>query len=159
MALLTPYRTLSVDRRVALVLHDLTHNRASRPEYIRRLVARGGGFRSETFRKWPLEQLAREVVRRQLESFPEELGLLQLLYVELEPQYQIAFLDAAGVTHEQGMIPEDLAIPYADADGVRRGIAAVRGAFGAEGEHYLQTVALYNGDAWPELATLLSENV
>src|SRR5690606_38854486 len=105
--------------------------------------------------KWPLEQLDREVVRRQLESFPEELGLLQLLYVELEPQYQIAFLDAAGVAHKDGLIPEDLALPYTDADGVRRGIAAVRAAFGAEGEHYLQTVALYSGDAWPEMSTLL----
>ncbi len=156
MALLTPYRTLPAERRVALVLHDLKHNRGSRPEYIRRLVARGGGFRAETFKKWPVEQLAREVVRRQLESFPEELTLLQLLYVELEPQYQIAFLDAAGVTHENGLIADDLPVPYTDADGVRRGIAAVRSAFGAEGEHYLQTVALYNGDAWPDMGTLLT---
>lgn len=155
MGYLTPYRSLPVDRRIRLLKHDLTHNRDSRPEYIRRLVARGGGFRPETIRKWPIDQLAKEIVRRNLEQLPDELSLLQLLYVELEPAIQITFCDAAGVAHQNGMISEDLPAPFADEAGVKRGVEAVRAQHGAEGEHYLSTIALYNGEAWPGLAGLL----
>lgn len=155
MALPTPYRSLPVDRRISLLSHDLKHNRDSRPEYIRRLVARGGGFRPETIRKWPIDQLAREIVRRNLETLPEEFGLLQLLYVELEPEIQITFCDAAGVSHQNGLIAEDLPAPFANADAVKRGVDAVRSQHGANGEHYLNTIALYNGEAWPGLAALL----
>lgn len=155
MAPQTPYRLLPVERRIALVTYDLKHNRDSRPEYIRRLVARGGGFRPATIQKWPLDQLAREIVRRQLEGLPEELGLLQLLYVELEPETQITFLDAAGVKHEKGVIAEDLEPPYTDAAGVKRGVEAVRATCGEAGEHYLRTIALYNGDGWPEISAAL----
>ena len=55
----------------------------------------------------------------------DELDLLHLLYVELEPAIQITFLDAAGVAHEKGVMPEQLEPPFADEAAVR--LAAARG--------------------------------
>jgi hypothetical protein len=88
MSLPSPYRSLPVARRIGLLVHDISTNRESRDGYIRRIVARGGGFRAEKLRAWPPQQLAREIVRHGLETLQDEVGLLQTLYVELEPGLQ-----------------------------------------------------------------------
>lgn len=147
----SPYRTLSAAQRLTLVTHDITHHRESRDGYISRIAARGGGFRPAKLRGWSPEQLAREVVRHNLETPQDELGLLIALYVELEPAIQIAFLDAAGVRHEGGTIPEDLTPPFAPAAAVCAAADLVVERFGADGVRYLRTIAWYNGDAWPGL--------
>ena len=157
MAQLSPYRSLPAARRVGLVTHDISTSRESRDGYIRKLVARGGGFRAEKLREWPPQQLAREIVRFGLETLQDELGLLQTLYVELEPGLQIAFLELAGVPHDGAMIPDDLKNPYADAATVRRAALALLDQFGDDARHYLQTIALYNSDAWPGLLGVLME--
>lgn len=154
----TPYRTLSPAQRLVLVTHDISHNRPSRDGYISRIVARGGGFRADKLRRWPAEQLAREVVRYNLETPQDELNLLVALYVELEPQLQIAFLDAAGVSHDGGSIPDSLALPYADADRVRRAADALITQHGDDARRYLRTIALYNGDAWPGLLDRVADH-
>jgi hypothetical protein len=87
----------------------------------------------------------------------DELDLLQLLYVDLEPTIQITFLDAAGVRHQDGRIPEELEVPYADADVVRRAAAAVREKHGEDGERYLRTLARYNREGWPGIEELVTE--
>lgn len=157
MPLASPYRSLPATRRIGLVAHDITSSRESRDSYIRRIVARGGGFRAEKLREWPADQLAREIVRHGMETLQDELGLLQTLYVELEPGLQIAFLEAAGVPHNGAMIPDDLKLPFADAASVRRAALALLEQFGDDARHYLRTIALYNTDAWPGLTVLLVE--
>ena len=151
----SPYRTLPTDRRIALVTHDIANNRDSRNGYIGRIVARGGGFRPEKLRKWPPEQLAREVVRHNLETPHDELGLMIALYVELEPAIQIAFLDAAGVAHDKGSIAPELAPPFADAVAVNTAAGGLVEQFGDDARRYLRTIALYNGDGWPGLDVLV----
>ncbi len=158
MPALTPYRTLSTAQRLALVTHDITRNRPSRDGYISRIVARGGGFRADKLRRWPPEQLAREVVRHNLETAQDELNLLVALYVELEPQLQISFLDASGVAHDGGAIPESLELPYADADRVRRAADMLIAQHGDDARRYLRTIAIYNGDAWPGLAEHVTDH-
>ena len=158
MAQLSPYRSLPTARRVGLVTHDISASRESRDGYIRRIVARGGGFRAEKLREWPPQQLAREIVRFGMETLQDELGLLQTLYVELEPGLQIAFLELAGVPHDGAKIPDDLKNPYANAATVRRAALALLEQFGDDARHYLQTIALYNPDAWPGLALVLVED-
>ena len=148
----SPYRTLPQARRAALVTHAIANRREARAAYVQRLVARGGGFRAVTLQSWPAERLAREVVRLNAETPHDELDLLHLLYVELEPAIQITFLDAAGVPHDNGVMAESLEAPYADADAVRRGAAAVRAAHGADGVRYLRTLARYSPEAWPGVA-------
>ena len=149
MATPTPYRSLPAERRVALVTHMLTASREGRALMTQRLVARGGGFRAVTLNQWPVERLAKEIVRMNAQTAQDELDLLQLLYVDLEPAIQTTFLDAAGVRHDKGKMAEDLEPPYADADAVSRGAAAVRAQHGEDGERYLRTLARYSRDGWP----------
>lgn len=153
----SPYRMLSAERRVALVTHAIRASRENRMSFIRRLVDRPGGFRPVTLQSWPPDRLAKEVVRLRAENATDELDLLQLLYVELEPGIQSTFLDAAGVKHEGGAIAEELEPPYATADGVRKGADAVRKAHGADGEHYLRTIARYSREWWPGVEAIVAE--
>ena len=157
MALPSPYRSLSPERRLALVLHTITTSRESRALYIQRLVARGGGFRAVTLQAWAPDRLAREVVRMKAESPQDELDLLQLLYVELEPAIQSTFLDAAGVPHENGRIGDETEPPYADAEAVRRAAALVSERHGDDGQRYLRTLARYNREGWPGIDAVVVE--
>ena len=152
----SPYRSLPVDRRVALVTHDIAAHRESRDGYIGRIVARGGGFRPAKLRTWSAGQLAREVVRHNLETPHDELGLMIALYVELEPAIQMAFLDAVGVPHEGGTMPEDLAPPFAEAGVVSKAAALIVERHGDDGRRYLRTIALYNAEGWPGLGEIVA---
>lgn len=155
MANPSPYRQLPADRRVALVTRAIKSNRDMKAMLVSRILARGGGFRPATLMQWPPDKLAREIVRLGAESTDDELNLLNLLYVEFEPQIQAAFLDAAGVAHTNGQMPEELAPPFASAEAVARAAASVVGTFGDDGRHYLLTIARYNGEGWPGLDALL----
>ena len=155
MAPHSPYRSLSAERRLALVTHALKQSKDVRAAYVQRLVSRGGGFRATTLLAWPPDKLAREFVRLNAQNSGDEFELLQLLYVELEPGIQIAFLDAAGVAHDGGKMADDLQPPFADAAAVARAAALVKERHGADGEHYLQTIATYAADAWPGIAALI----
>lgn len=157
MAIPSPYRTLSPDRRLALVTHAIKASRESRAVFIQRLASRPGGFRLVTLQSWPADKLAREVVRLKAETSQDEFDLLHHLFVELEPGIQIAFLDAAGVTHEGGRLPDDLEAPYADADAVARAAALVRERFGEDGARYLRTLARYNAEGWPGITALVAD--
>lgn len=157
MATPSPYRSLPPAKRLELVTHAAKSGREMRAQYAQRLVARGGGFRAVTLMSWPADRLAKEVVRLNAESASDELELLQLLYVELEPAIQAAFLDAAGVSHENGRMPEDLEPPYADADAVQRGAAAVKTQYGDDGVRYLRTLARYASVAWPGIESTVAE--
>ena len=156
MASPSPFRTLPAERRIALVTHALTNHKGARAAYMQRLVARGGGFRAATLVTWPADRLAREVVRLNAASATDELELLQLLYVDLEPAIQITFLDAAGVAHEKGVIDEKLEPPYASNDVIARAATLVSETHGADGVHYLRTLERYNLAAWPGLDSALA---
>lgn len=157
MATPTPYRSLSAERRTALVQRAITSSREGRALWIARLLARGGGFRPQTLQTWPPDRLAKEVVRLRAETPQDEFDLLHLLYVELEPAIQVDFLDAAGVQHENGRIPDDLEAPYVDADAVKRAATAVREKHGDDGERYLRTLARYNREGWPGIETIVTD--
>ncbi len=153
----TPYRALSPERRLALVMHAMKSGREGREQFIQRLVARGGGFRAATLRTWPIDRVAKEIVRMKAESSNDELDLLQLLYLEVEPSIQITFLEAAGVPHENGKMPETLEPPYTDAESVKRGAAAVREQHGEAGVHYLRTIAIYSVEGWPGVDAIVRD--
>jgi hypothetical protein len=152
----SPYRSLPSARRVALVTQAIKTGREARALYAQRLIARGGGFRAVTLASWPADKLAREIVRTNAETPQDELDLLQLLYVELEPAIQITFLDAAGVQHENGRMGDALEPPYADAEAVQRAAAAVRAAHGEDGERYLRTLARYSREGWPGIESIVA---
>lgn len=153
---LTPYRSLPVERRVALVTYELKTQRDARAIFIQRLVSRGGGFRPASFQNWPAERLAQEVVRLKVESAQDELGLMQTLYVDLEPAIQTTFLDAAGVKHTDGRIDEAVEPPFCDATAVETASTALIAAHGDEGVRYLRTIHRYAAESWPGLDTVIA---
>ena len=157
MAKLTPYRSLPAARRAELVAHAARASKDLHALYIQRLTAKGGGFRPQTLRTWPVDRLAKEVVRLGAETPQDEFDLLHLLYVELDPSIQTTFLEAAGVRHENGKLPEDLEPPYCDAGAVKKGVAAVREKHGEDGERYLRTLARYNREGWPGIENSVGE--
>src|SRR3972149_5270795 len=124
MAHPSPYRQLTPARRIELVTRAIRSSKDMRALMVTRMASRGGGFRPQTLLHWPADKLAREVVRLGAENADDELNLLNMLYVEFEPQIQAAFLDAAGVKHENGQMPEELEPPFADADAVAQGATA-----------------------------------
>lgn len=146
---LSPYRSLPSARRIALVTHFIKSSPQARELYVQRMAARPGGFRVVSLRSWSPDRLAAEVVRLNAQTAQDELDLLHFLYVELEPGIQIAFLDAAGVAHQNGVMPEDIQVPYADESAVTRAAAAVREQHGDDGDRYLRTLARYSPAAWP----------
>ncbi|MBM3909099.1 MAG: hypothetical protein FJ363_13615 [Gemmatimonadetes bacterium] len=156
MALQSPYRMLPAARRVELVTRALRGSKDMRALMMSRMLSRGGGFRPQTLMQWPPDKLAREIVRLGAENADDELNLLNMLYVEFEPQIQAAFLDAAGVKHENGQMPEELEPPFASSDGVAKGAAAVVEQFGEDGRHYLLTIAKYNGAGWPGIDAVIA---
>ena len=157
MATVSPYRSLPPARRVELLTHALKSSREARLLYVQRLVQKGGGFRPATLMSWPPDRLAREIVRLGAETPQDELDLLHHLYVEKEPEIQITFLDEAGVRHENGRMAEDLEVPYADADAVRRAAAVVRERHGDDGMRYLRTLARYSREGWPGIEGTVAE--
>ena len=154
---ISPYRSLPAARRVALVTHFIKSSPQARELYVQRMASRPGGFRVVTLRSWPPDRLAAEVVRLNAQTAQDELDLLHLLYVELDPSIQITFLDAAGVPHENGVMPEDLEIPYADESAVARAAAAAREKHGEDGERYLRTLARYSPAAWPGIERIVGD--
>ncbi len=154
---LSPYRSLPVERRVALVTYELKTQRDARPIFVQRLCSRGGGFRPASFQNWSADRLAQEVVRLKVESAQDELGLMQTLYVDLEPAIQSTFLDAAGVKHENGRIADDLEPPYCSAVQVKAGSDAAIAAHGEEAVRYLRTIHRYASDAWPGLDAIVAD--
>jgi len=125
--------------------------------YVQRLVQKGGGFRAVTLMSWPPDRLAREIVRLGAETPQDELDLLHHLYVEKEPEIQVTFLDAAGVAHDGGRMPDELQPPFAAEEAVRRGAAAVRERHGDDGERYLRTLDRYSRDGWPGIDAVVAE--
>ncbi|HEY0930396.1 MAG TPA: hypothetical protein VGE27_10805 [Gemmatimonas sp.] len=152
----SPFKSLSAERRLSLVQEALVKHKGAKALYAQRIAAKGGGFRAATLISWPADRIAKESLRLGALTPQDELELLQLLYVDLEPQYQITFLDTMGVSHENGVIPEDLEAPYAAAEAVVRGAEAVLANHGDAGRHYLRTLVVYNLSAWPGLDTVVS---
>jgi hypothetical protein len=157
MPSLSPYRSLPVERRVALVTYELKTQKDARAIFIQRLVSRGGGFRPASFQNWPAERLAQEVVRSKVESAQDELGLMQTLYVDLEPTIQATFLDAAGVKHENGRIDDEAEPPYCSEEATVRAAAALLAAHGDDGLRYLRTIHRYASASWPGLDAVIEK--
>lgn len=151
----SPFRSLSAERRLWIIQTALSKHPGAKALYAQRIASKGGGFRLATLLTWPAERVAREVLRMGALTSQDELELLQMLYVDVEPQYQIAFLEAAGVSHENGVIPEDLEAPYASEEAVIGAAESVLAQHGENGRHYLRTLVVYNLSAWPGLDSVV----
>lgn len=149
------YRELPSARRVALLTKLISERKEIRAVYIARMSKRGG-FRAVTLQTWPPAKLAQEVVRMNAQTADDEIDLLQALYVDVEPQIQADFLEAAGVKADGASIDEALEPPYCDEAAVKKAASHVRNKHGEDGMHYLRTIARYNPGGWPGIVEVLS---
>ena len=154
----SPYRSLSSEQRLLLVTHVIKSSPQARELYVQRIASRPGGFRAVTLRSLSPDRLAAEVVRLNAQTPQDELDLLHLLYVELEPAIQITFLDAAGVPHDNAQMEDGLEVPFADEAAVIRAASEVRGKHGDDGERYLRTLARYSPLAWPGIDRIVASS-
>jgi hypothetical protein len=76
--------------------------------------------------------------------------------VELEPEIQSTFLDAAGRAARGRRIGDELETRTRTPTAVRRGAEAVLARHGADGAHYLRTLARYNAEAWPGIGAVVA---
>jgi hypothetical protein len=148
------YRELPSARRVALLTKLISERKEIRAVYIARMSKRGG-FRAVTLQTWPPAKLAQEVVRMNAQTADDEIDLLQALYVDVEPQIQADFLEAAGVKADGASIDEALEPPYCDEAAVKKAASHIRMKHGEDGMHYLRTIARYNPGGWPGIVELL----
>jgi len=150
------YRELPAARRVALLTKLISERKEIRAVYIARMAKRGG-FRAVTLQTWPAAKLAQEVVRMNAQTPDDEIDLLQALYVDVEPNIQADFLDAAAVKADGASIDEGIEPPYCDDAAVRKAATHIRLKHGENGMHYLRTIARYNPGGWPGIVELLQE--
>jgi hypothetical protein len=86
---------------------------------------------------------------------PSELlaaSLLVALHLGERRALLAAFLDAAGLPHDQGLLAEDASAGPVPEDAARRGVEAVRAAFPLDQVRtYLNTLWLQDHDRWEAL--------
>lgn len=114
--------------------------------------------RPQAFHKIPLEQRVRAVAG--LAHPPDALAdaLLLALHVEARRELLVAFLDAVGVPHEQGMIPDDVEMPEVGVEAVRAAAPALVAAHGAEAVRvYWNALWLQDPERWGALETVAAE--
>lgn len=156
MATPSLYRSLPVEQRQSLLERLIKADKANRALFVARLASLPGGFRPVTLQSWPADKLAKEVIRRNAERPEDEMDLLRALYIEVQPEVQIAFLDTAGVKRDGANIHESVEPPYCDAESVKRAAALVQEEFGDLGRHYLRTIAKYNNEGWPGIDEIVA---
>lgn len=114
--------------------------------------------RPQAFHKIPIEQRVRAVAG--LANPPEALAdaLILSLHVDARRELLVAFLDALGIPHEQGLIAEDTEMPEVPVDAVRAAAPALVAAHGAAAVRvYWNALWLQDPGRWTALATVAAE--
>jgi hypothetical protein len=114
--------------------------------------------RPQAFHKVPLEQRVRAVAG--LAAPPDALAeaLLISLHVDARQPLLVAFLDAIGVAHEEGLIDDEEDFEAPGADAVRAALPALLASFPAEQIRvYWNALWLQDPGRWAALAEIVDE--
>jgi hypothetical protein len=114
------------------------------------LIAQQKKFRPKTVIGLDLDRKARHLAT--LGSLPDQLAARALILYHLAEQRPMmgAFLDALGITHENGLIQEDSVKP--DAAKMPGAVKAISAAFPAEDVRiYLDTLIVQDPETWGPL--------
>jgi len=119
-------------------------------------LARRLNFRMRTLQTLPVERRAKHLA--QLTELSDAVATRALIAYHFATKRQLmsAFLDALGITHDEGLITEeDVAAPSADR--LASAVAAVKGPFDvADVDLYLRTLATIDGETWVHLTDVLT---
>ena len=114
--------------------------------------------RPQAFHKIPIEQRVRAVAG--LAHPPEALAdsLLLSLHVGARRELLVAFLDAVGIRHEQGLIPDDGEMPAVGIEVIRAAAPALVAAHGAAAVRvYWNALWLQDPERWSALEIVAAE--
>jgi len=121
-------------------------------------LARRLNFRMRTLQALPAERRAKHLA--QLTELSDAVATRALIAYHFAAKRQLmgAFLDALGITHNEGLITqEDVAAPSAER--LASAVNAVKGPFdAADVDLYLKTLAAIDGETWVHLADVLTSS-
>jgi hypothetical protein len=121
------------------------------------LLARRLNFRVRSLQTLPAERRARHL--GQMADVSDAIATRALIAYHFETQRPLmaAFLDAAGIEHDNGLITAEQVSPPG-ADVLAKAATTVRASFPAEDVAlYLRTLLALDGDTWEALAPALAE--
>ena len=121
-------------------------------------IARRLNFRVKSVQALPIERRTRLLA--QLSDVSDSVATRALISYHFNTKRELmaAFLDALGITHENGLINEESVAPP-DRERLVAAIAQLRSSFSpTDVDLYLRTLSTLDGDTWAELeATLASQ--
>lgn len=150
------WKDLSEEKRLAAAeaFWDDEQSVAEQAEVIG-AIARQLNFRPKSVIALPVERKVKHTSRMGQISDAVASRLLVAYHLQTQRPMMGAFLDALGITHEDGLIKdEDVKRPEAGA--LKAAVEAVAGKFPAEDVRlYFSTLVLQDPDTWGGLAELL----
>ena len=111
-------------------------------------IARRMNFRPKSVQALPLERKSKMLA--QMADVSDSIATRALISYHFQAKRDLmgAFLDAVGITHENGMIAEE-SVPSPPAAKLTAAIKQVRTAFPqADVDLYMHTLATLDGDTW-----------
>jgi hypothetical protein len=118
-------------------------------------LARRLNFRVKSLQGLAVERRAKHLAHMTDVSDPVATRALIAYHFSTKRPLMAAFLDALGLTHDNGLI-EDEQIDPPSAEKVAAAVEAVRSSFDAtDVDLYLRTLASLDGETWAHLAELL----
>ena len=121
-------------------------------------IAKRLNFRAKSVQALPVERKAKHLANLSEVSDAVATRALIAYHFTAKRDLMGAFLDALGITHENGLINEE-SVPPPGREKLRTAIASVRSAFSKEDvDLYMRTLAALDGDTWAELDGALAES-
>ena len=121
-------------------------------------IARRMNFRPKSVQALALERKSKMLA--QMADVSDSIATRALISYHFQTKRDLmgAFLDAVGITHEQGMIAEE-SVPPPPAEKLAAAIKLVRSSFPpADVDLYLRTISSLDGDTWAGMDEALSTN-
>lgn len=118
-------------------------------------LARRLKFRTQSIQALPVERRARHLA--QVSDVGDTVATRALIAYHFSHQRPLmaAFLDALGITHDNGLITDDEVSPP-DETRLRTAVDAVKAAYDpSDVDLYLRTLAVLDGGTWANLPTVL----
>ncbi|MEO8481707.1 MAG: hypothetical protein ABI634_05815 [Acidobacteriota bacterium] len=118
-------------------------------------LAKRLNFRMRTLQTLPVERRAKHLAQLGDVSDPVATRALIAYHFATKRPLMGAFLDALGITHEEGLISEEQVTPPT-ADRLAAAVATLKGSFDeTDVDLYLRTLATLDGETWTHLADVL----
>ena len=119
-------------------------------------IARRMNFRPKSVQALPLERKSKMLA--QMADVSDSIATRALISYHFQAKRDLmgAFLDAVGITHENGMIAEET-VPAPPAEKLVSAIKQVRTTFPpADVDLYMRTLATLDGDTWSGMDAALT---